>query len=68
MRVIHEDKETLKVSIAPEKAQHLLTGLREDAEKLGETARELAEALEAAGVKLPDELDAEHFEHVGPNE
>ncbi|MFP4130736.1 hypothetical protein [Thiohalospira sp.] len=68
MRVIHEDKETLKLSLSPEKAQHLLMGLREDADSLGETARQLAEALEAAGVEPPAELDAEHFEHVGPNE
>lgn len=68
MRVIHEDKETLKLSIPPDKAEHLLLGLREDADQLGETARQLAEALEAAGVEAPAELDAEHFEHVGPNE
>lgn len=68
MRIVHEGGDTLKVSMSEEKAAHLLAGLREDGDELGELAVSLAGALEAAGVTPPDEPDVTDFERPGPND
>lgn len=68
MRIVHENAETLAVSMPEDKAAHLLAGLREDAATLGEGATRLADALEAAGVTLPEEFDVDDFERAGPND
>lgn len=68
MRIVHENAETLAVSMTDSKAAHLLAGLREDAATLGDEATRLADALEAAGVTLPDEYGVEDFERAGPND